>query len=326
MYMLLETYRNQVTRLVAFLDWVVCMRTTIICFIPCNPADQKSEVCCGFGCFLFLQHLPSSTSFPLRRTGEKKDLLPLSYCRLCCNNRINNMTQLEPLESPTVAQRLRRASTSVTGVVMNYNPQPGMWAATGTAIAYAPTLEELRRPVNGGQNIVYNAHGHGARSTPSANPDYSAVTTTETKTSAVLDRTETFIESPASVDGPDTSPGESEGARVPSEEKHNWKETSRRAVAVGWKFVRTPTGFLMTIYGLNIVAWAPCFSFFSWMQHRPWTILTKTPTIHPARNGLNLTVKSSTLFSALPDSGSRHGASETFTGYFKPGYSTINTQ
>lgn len=123
-----------------------------------------------------------------------------------CNNRINNMTQLEPLESPTVAQRLRRASTSVTGVVMNYNPQPGMWAATGTAIAYAPTLEELRRPVNGGQNIVYNAHGHGARSTPSANPDYSAVTTTETKTSAVLERTETFIESPASVDGPDTSP------------------------------------------------------------------------------------------------------------------------
>lgn len=158
------------------------------------------------------------------------------------------MAQFKPRKSPTVAQRL-------TGVVLNYHPQPGMWAATGTAIAYAPTLGELRHPVNGGKDIVYNAHGQGARSAPSANPEYPAVTTTEIKAPAVLKRTNTVAETPALVDGPAASPGEDEGTRVPPEKKHSWKETSRHALAVGWKFVRTPTGFLMTIYGLNIVAW-----------------------------------------------------------------------
>ena len=38
-----------------------------------------------------------------------------------------------------------------------------MWAATGTAIAYAPALTELREPVAGGENIETNEHGHSAR-------------------------------------------------------------------------------------------------------------------------------------------------------------------
>ncbi|GAM36199.1 hypothetical protein TCE0_018f05104 [Talaromyces pinophilus] len=171
------------------------------------------------------------------------------------------MAQLEPPKSPTVAQRLRKASTSVRGVVVNYNPQPGMWAATRTAIAYAPTLGELRHPVNGGENMVYNAHGHGARSTPYADPDYPALTTTEIKAPAVLERRDTIIESTTLVDEPATSPGEREEARVSSEEKHNRKETFCHALAVGWKFVRTPKGFLMTIYGLNIVAWGAMLCF-----------------------------------------------------------------
>jgi hypothetical protein len=82
---------------------------------------------------------------------------------------------------------------------MKYNPQPGMWAATGTAIAYASTLGELGHPVNGSKNIVYSAHGHGARSTSSANPDCPAVTTTEVKARTVLERTDNIIESPTLV-------------------------------------------------------------------------------------------------------------------------------
>jgi len=38
-----------------------------------------------------------------------------------------------------------------------------MWAATGTAIAYAPPLEELREPISGGANIEFNEHGHSTR-------------------------------------------------------------------------------------------------------------------------------------------------------------------
>lgn len=53
----------------------------------------------------------------------------------------------------TVAGRLRKASVSLGDSLLNFNPQPGMWAATGTAIAYAPTIAELRAPVAGGENI-----------------------------------------------------------------------------------------------------------------------------------------------------------------------------
>jgi hypothetical protein len=64
---------------------------------------------------------------------------------------------------PTIVGRLWSASTSVASVMINFNPQPGMWAATGTAIVYAPTLNELREPLAGGQNIEFNEHGHGSR-------------------------------------------------------------------------------------------------------------------------------------------------------------------
>ncbi len=63
----------------------------------------------------------------------------------------------------SVTGRLRKASLSTTNALLNFNPQPGMWAATGTAIAYAPTLTELREPVIGGENIEFNNHGHSAR-------------------------------------------------------------------------------------------------------------------------------------------------------------------
>lgn len=103
----------------------------------------------------------------------------------------------------------------------------------GTAIAYAPTLGELRHPVNGGKNIVHNDHGHGARSNPSANPDYPAVTTTETKAPTDMERTENVVQSPALVDGPATPSEEGKRVQISAKEKHNWKETSRNALAVG---------------------------------------------------------------------------------------------
>lgn len=37
--------------------------------------------------------------------------------------------------------------------------------------------------------------------------------------------------------------------------KHTWKESSVTFLRASWKFVTTPLGFLITIYGLNVVAW-----------------------------------------------------------------------
>ncbi|EHK98072.1 hypothetical protein M7I_6121 [Glarea lozoyensis 74030] len=37
--------------------------------------------------------------------------------------------------------------------------------------------------------------------------------------------------------------------------KHDWKEATMIGLKASWKFVITPIGFLVTIYGLNVVAW-----------------------------------------------------------------------
>ncbi|KAH9206282.1 hypothetical protein DL95DRAFT_487711 [Leptodontidium sp. 2 PMI_412] len=66
-------------------------------------------------------------------------------------------------EPTTITGRIRKVSLSTTNALLSFNPQPGMWAATGTAIAYAPTLSELREPVARGENIEFNDHGHSAR-------------------------------------------------------------------------------------------------------------------------------------------------------------------
>lgn len=138
---------------------------------------------------------------------------------------------------------------------MNYNPQPGMWAATGTVIATAPTISELREPVAGGANIEFNAHGHNARTVVQDDdnrPILTCLTRTPTDLIKVPDAVErdekTFEDLPLSTEKPSLS------ATAASDEKHNWKETIQHGLSAFWKFFKTPTGFLMTICALNIVA------------------------------------------------------------------------
>src|SRR6187402_1681284 len=82
----------------------------------------------------------------------------------------------------TVVGRLRAASTSLAETAWNFNPQPGMWAATGTAIAYAPNLSELREPVAGGENIEFNEHGHSARTVTTDENGHPILTPSLTRT------------------------------------------------------------------------------------------------------------------------------------------------
>lgn len=62
-----------------------------------------------------------------------------------------------------VAGRGRGLSLSLPLSLLNATPQLGMWQATGTAIAQAPNLAELREPEAGGSNITFDAHGHSTR-------------------------------------------------------------------------------------------------------------------------------------------------------------------
>lgn len=163
----------------------------------------------------------------------------------------NTMAEVTP---PAVTGRIRNASISL----LNFNPQPGMWAATGTAIAYAPTLAELREPVAGGENIEFDAQGRSARTVVRDEEGRDMLMSVlsrnntlveeqgEPKTIAQTGRTATFAEQ--AVDA-------AEG------QKHNWKDTTKHGFSAAWKYVASPTGFCITIDGLNIVAWGAMLFF-----------------------------------------------------------------
>ncbi|KAH7407276.1 hypothetical protein BKA64DRAFT_411364 [Cadophora sp. MPI-SDFR-AT-0126] len=201
------------------------------------------------------------------------------------------MTEESSNNEPTsITGRIRKASLSTTNALLNFNPQPGMWAATGTAIAYAPTLSELREPVAGGENIEFTDHGHSARTVVKdesgapvlalartrtrAGTELVRSATVEQKTGAPESQiqtqspqqdeekaTEEDTSRPAPPQRTPTLAQQAVHLTSPSEPKHNWKLTTRHGLTAALKFISTPTGFLMTLYGLNIVAWGAMLFF-----------------------------------------------------------------
>jgi hypothetical protein len=127
-----------------------------------------------------------------------------------------------------------------------------MWAATGTAIAHAPNLTELREPVTGGENIEFDDHGHSVRT----------VIIDEAGTPVLP----TVLQQTTSAKSPEPRPGVISRRptlleQAATSEKHGWGKAILNGLKAFWKFFITPTGFLMTIYGLNIVAWGAMLFF-----------------------------------------------------------------
>lgn len=169
------------------------------------------------------------------------------------------MADETPPEPATVVGRIRAKSLSLAESAWNFNPQPGMWAATGTAIAYAPTLTELREPVAGGDNIEFNQHGHSAR-TVTTDEDGAPMLSTLTRSATQGLNTQ--------IEGADEGKEPTRLERKPTlleqaatEDKHTWLQTIGNGFKALYKFASTPTGFLMTLYGLNIVAWGAMLFF-----------------------------------------------------------------
>ncbi|CAN9251696.1 unnamed protein product [Alternaria alternata] len=166
-----------------------------------------------------------------------------------------------------IAGRARGMSLSS---LLHTTPQLGMWQATATAMAQAPNLTELREPEVGGANITFDAHGHA---TLIAKPDEDGELTLVKSQTRVLDRPAT--------DEP-VLPGETDekahkhlrrhhghGIRRrqtlkekhASEHKESWGSTIKNGLKAFWVFFLTPSGFLITIYGLNVVAWGAMLFF-----------------------------------------------------------------
>ncbi|KAH6874043.1 hypothetical protein B0T10DRAFT_610820 [Thelonectria olida] len=200
--------------------------------------------------------------------------------------------------------RVRGASISV----VNANPQLGMWQAAGTAIAQAPNLRELCDPESGGANIFFNAQGHSARLAVQEPDGELALARSYTKrptfsTTIFSNVPIDEIESPKGVATCGTHITPLEGnhdhthwsrrdkhrplsrRRRSLHERHNgnvkekWGPTLVHGLKASWKFVKTPSGFLVTIYFLNIVAWGAMLFFL---------LLKAAPAMnHPSANDNN---------------------------------------
>ncbi|KIV78664.1 hypothetical protein, variant [Exophiala sideris] len=59
--------------------------------------------------------------------------------------------------------------------------------------------------------------------------------------------------------GPDETGSYPNGYRFPR--KHTWKESTMIGLRAFWKFLLTPFGFIITIYGLNVVGWGAMIFF-----------------------------------------------------------------
>lgn len=187
---------------------------------------------------------------------------------------------------PGIVGRVRGASISL----INANPQLGMWQATGTAIAQAPNLTELRDAGSGGDNITFDAQGHSTRTAaPDEDGELTLVKTNTrrpTFTTPNFDRDATqepIVIQEVDESAPEIATTSENQDHVPwnLREKHQrmrqrrhslyehhkgdvkekWGPTILNGLKAFWKFFTTPSGFLITIYGLNIVAWGAMLFF-----------------------------------------------------------------
>ncbi|KAJ5503649.1 hypothetical protein N7463_006523 [Penicillium fimorum] len=153
---------------------------------------------------------------------------------------------------------LRSASVSTVTRLLEYNPSGGMWQATGTAIAHAPNVTDLRSP----DEIFFDVHGRGVR----------RVSTQDTIGGAIIRR----ATAPTMELGP--LPDEKQIARavkgVPEPPfnhhernqdhiapKGSWANAFKKGSIAAWRFILTPTGLFIVVYGLNVVAWGAMLFF-----------------------------------------------------------------
>ncbi|KAF2626780.1 hypothetical protein BU25DRAFT_491721 [Macroventuria anomochaeta] len=151
--------------------------------------------------------------------------------------------------------------------LLNATPQLGMWQATGTAIAQAPNLTELREPESGGSNIAFDAHGHSTRIAKPDDDGELTLVKTQTKTLS------SSVKEAVVPEEADVEPGrqshkhhgfhcrQSLKEKYASSHKEPWGPTIKNGLKAFWIFFLTPSGFLITIYGLNIVAWGAMLFF-----------------------------------------------------------------
>ncbi|KAJ5401074.1 hypothetical protein N7465_011563 [Penicillium sp. CMV-2018d] len=153
---------------------------------------------------------------------------------------------------------LRSASVSTVTRLLDYNPSGGMWQATGTAIAHAPNVTDLRSP----DDVFFDVHGRGVRRVSTQDSVGGAVVRRATAPTIDLGA----FQEEKNIAGPVESLPESQLDHNESNQdtiapKVSWGTTFKKAALATWRFILTPTGLFILIYGLNVIAWGAMLFF-----------------------------------------------------------------
>ncbi|KAK3669685.1 hypothetical protein LTR78_010437 [Recurvomyces mirabilis] len=164
--------------------------------------------------------------------------------------------------------------------ILRSDPPPGFFAATAGVASRAPTFGEIRRgsfDANGWQSS--GDSGRRKRTTSRTNADRRSGGKSGTNQFLDAEGTEAFpalTEEPSQIDygytknksfaGPNTKhangsvPSKPAATRLDAPAdveipKKSWAASTATGLLAFWKWFCTPFGFLLTIYGLNVVAW-----------------------------------------------------------------------
>ncbi|CAG7946757.1 unnamed protein product [Penicillium nalgiovense] len=171
------------------------------------------------------------------------------------NQRILTTNTTIPLFRST-GRTLRSASVSAATTLLEYNPSGGMWQATGTAIAHAPNVADLRSP----DDVFFDVHGRGVRRVSTQDKISDAIIRRATAPTIELGGlNEKDIAAP--VKGLPEPLFEHKSDEDHIAPKGSWTDAFKKAAIAAWRFILTPTGLFILVYGLNVVAWGAMLFF-----------------------------------------------------------------
>lgn len=132
-----------------------------------------------------------------------------------------------------------------------------MWQATGTAIAHAPNITDLRSP----DAVEFDIHGRSIRrvGTQAAGGASKAP-----KMTSIL--AEPYLSENKEVAGgsnelPSSARSDHSGISKKDQEKFSWCKALKKGLVATWRFTCTPTGLFILVYGLNVIAWGAMLFF-----------------------------------------------------------------
>ncbi|KAJ5098380.1 hypothetical protein N7532_005381 [Penicillium argentinense] len=155
-------------------------------------------------------------------------------------------------------RRLRSSSLSTATRLLAYNPAGGMWQATGTAIAHAPNIMDLKSS----DEVGFDIHGRSVRRVKTQDMVVGQMVRRATAPAIDLQSSEAGRLMDESSEMPHVPQLEHiETHRNEHMPKLSWRSLCKKISTAVWRFICTPTGLFITIYGLNVVAWGAMLFF-----------------------------------------------------------------